>query len=97
MTTASKAAPKKAVNKEDTIAAVIKDVPTDEEHKAKAKAASEKKQAPKASDLISVQTVSGGQMYDPEANDWVEGKPTLAEKTSWLERQIKAKKIKKVE
>lgn len=97
MTTASKSVPKNAVKKEGTISAVIKDVPTDEEHKAKAKAVAEKKQVPKASDLISVQTVSGGQMYDPEANAWVEGKPTLAEKTSWLERQIKANKIKKVE
>lgn len=42
---------------------------------------------------VKVQTVSGGDMWDPDGSQWIEGRPTLAEHTDWLDRQAKAKKI----
>ncbi|OFV49703.1 MULTISPECIES: hypothetical protein [Oligella] len=71
----------------------IRDVPTDEEHKAKA--AQEKKNYD-LSDAVKVQTTSGGNMYDPEGDQWITGRLNLAANTDWLKRQIAAGKIELV-
>lgn len=66
---------------------VMRDTPTDEEIKAN-------KPTPKNLDKhVKVRTVSGGTMYDPEHEQWVEGKLTLATHSDWIDRQAKAGKL----
>ncbi len=70
----------------------IRTQPSDEELDERREAA-----AKKAADKeVKVKTASGGDMWDPEANLWIEGRPTVALNTTWLQRQIKAKKIIKL-
>lgn len=74
------------------ITSSIRNQPSDEElaaRKAESKPANEKH--------VKAQTASGGDMWDPDAGQWIYGRPTLAVDTDWLKRQTKAKKIKILE
>lgn len=80
----------KKLDTQEISVADLRDVPTEEQHKAKAK---ENAPVKNLDDLIKVKTVSGGDMYDPEGDQWIGGSLTLASNTKWIQRQAKAKKL----
>jgi len=51
---------------------------------------------PKDGDYVTVKTVSGGDMRDPDSGQWISGKPTLAPATGWVDVQVRARKLVKV-
>lgn len=70
------------------LAASIRNQPTDEQI-----AELRKETLEKSVQEVKVKTVSGGDMWDPDVGAWIGGRPTLAMKTPWLERQVKAGKV----
>lgn len=90
--TDTKTAAKTAAKAEDKDVTLetLRDVPTDEEHK---KAAEEKKKEADLENTVKAMTVSGGSMYDPESDQWITGRLTLAANTDWIKRQVDAGKI----
>ena len=71
-------------------------LPADVKFREEPKQAKPKPQPEKAERLL-VKTASGGTMWDPEQNKYIEGEETAVRKTSWIERQLAAKKIVLVE
>ncbi len=84
----NKAAEPKTPVETTSAAQSIRDQPSDLQI-AEAKAASKAKKK----EYVNVKTVSGGSMWDPEEGQWIEGTPTRAVSTGWIERQVAAKKL----
>ena len=80
----------KKLDPQDVTVADLRSVPTEEEHKAKAK---ENAPVKNLDNLIKVKTVSGGDMYDPEGDQWIGGNLNLAVDTDWIRYQAEAKKL----
>lgn len=72
----------------DTKGPQVRKQPSDEELAKKRQREKTEKQKE-----LKVRTASGGDMWDPEAGNWIEGKPTLTVDNAWIRRQIAAKKI----